>query len=218
MVPDYSAASPRLGPYRPCAGCYQLSLDDQYSRSQVLDSCGLGLVRCLNTRGIEAAMAAATTSPNLLLPREPQPSASAYPVGRMPAHGLDTTMSGSPSSSQRLQSTGSIQSAPASAVTGTVPGIPAPPSSLPQPTPLSPSAHGDGDIEMDLDESSNKDVSDAESAGNPNVERPKKKAKGQRFFCTGYPPCNLSFTRSEHLARHIRYVLPCGHAMILTAL
>lgn len=31
-----------------------------------------------------------------------------------------------------------------------------------------------------------------------------KKRKGQRFFCTGYPPCNLSFTRSEHLARHIR--------------
>ena len=28
--------------------------------------------------------------------------------------------------------------------------------------------------------------------------------RGQRFFCTGYPPCNLSFTRSEHLARHIR--------------
>lgn len=38
-------------------------------------------------------------------------------------------------------------------------------------------------------------------------ERPsKKKKKGQRFFCTDYPPCNLSFTRSEHLARHIRFV------------
>ncbi len=35
--------------------------------------------------------------------------------------------------------------------------------------------------------------------------RPSKKKKGQRFFCTGFPPCNLSFTRSEHLARHIRY-------------
>lgn len=31
-----------------------------------------------------------------------------------------------------------------------------------------------------------------------------RKKKGQRFFCSGYPPCNLSFTRSEHLARHIR--------------
>jgi len=36
--------------------------------------------------------------------------------------------------------------------------------------------------------------------------RPSKKKKGQRFFCTEYPPCILSFTRSEHLARHIRYV------------
>lgn len=34
--------------------------------------------------------------------------------------------------------------------------------------------------------------------------RPSKKKKGQRFFCTDYPPCKLSFTRSEHLARHIR--------------
>jgi len=33
-----------------------------------------------------------------------------------------------------------------------------------------------------------------------------KKKKSQRFFCTDYPPCKLSFTRSEHLARHIRYV------------
>ncbi|KAJ5130636.1 uncharacterized protein N7515_006675 [Penicillium bovifimosum] len=33
---------------------------------------------------------------------------------------------------------------------------------------------------------------------------PTKKKKGQRFFCTNFPPCNLSFTRSEHLARHIR--------------
>lgn len=35
---------------------------------------------------------------------------------------------------------------------------------------------------------------------------PSKKKKGQRFFCTEFPPCTLSFTRSEHLARHIRYV------------
>lgn len=34
--------------------------------------------------------------------------------------------------------------------------------------------------------------------------RPSKKKKGQRFFCTDFPPCKLSFTRSEHLARHIR--------------
>jgi hypothetical protein len=35
---------------------------------------------------------------------------------------------------------------------------------------------------------------------------PSKKKRGQRFFCTDFPPCTLSFTRSEHLARHIRYV------------
>lgn len=38
-------------------------------------------------------------------------------------------------------------------------------------------------------------------------QRPSKKKKGQRFFCTEFPPCQLSFTRSEHLARHIRYVV-----------
>jgi hypothetical protein len=28
--------------------------------------------------------------------------------------------------------------------------------------------------------------------------------KSQRFFCTDYPPCALSFTRSEYFARHMR--------------
>ncbi|EFQ97561.1 hypothetical protein MGYG_00602 [Nannizzia gypsea CBS 118893] len=40
----------------------------------------------------------------------------------------------------------------------------------------------------------------ANAAGGP----PSKKKKGQRFYCTEFPPCNLNFTRSEHLARHIR--------------
>lgn len=35
---------------------------------------------------------------------------------------------------------------------------------------------------------------------------PSKKKKGQRFYCKDFPPCKLSFTRSEHLARHIRFV------------
>lgn len=39
---------------------------------------------------------------------------------------------------------------------------------------------------------------------NNNSAPPSKKKKGQRFYCTDFPPCNLSFTRSEHLARHIR--------------
>jgi len=45
--------------------------------------------------------------------------------------------------------------------------------------------------------------SDNESVASES-QRPSKKKKGQRFFCTDFPPCQLSFTRSEHLARHIR--------------
>jgi hypothetical protein len=44
------------------------------------------------------------------------------------------------------------------------------------------------DLEMDEDDS----------------EVSTKPRKPQRFYCTDYPPCELSFTRSEHLARHIR--------------
>lgn len=46
--------------------------------------------------------------------------------------------------------------------------------------------------------------SDEESV-NADGTKSNKKKKSQRFYCTDYPPCNLSFTRSEHLARHIRY-------------
>ncbi|KAI1000242.1 hypothetical protein K3495_g7956 [Podosphaera aphanis] len=42
--------------------------------------------------------------------------------------------------------------------------------------------------------------SEEEAEGNEG----KKKSKVQRFYCDNFPPCNLSFTRSEHLARHIR--------------
>lgn len=58
---------------------------------------------------------------------------------------------------------------------------------------------GEGDDDDDKEGSDNESVT-SESG------RPSKKKKGQRFFCTEFPPCNLSFTRSEHLARHIRYV------------
>jgi C2H2 transcription facotor len=58
----------------------------------------------------------------------------------------------------------------------------------------------DGMEDDELDNlSDNGSVSDSVRQG--------KKKKGQRFFCKDYPPCQLSFTRSEHLARHIRYVL-----------
>ncbi|RDW86448.1 C2H2-type zinc finger protein [Aspergillus mulundensis] len=50
--------------------------------------------------------------------------------------------------------------------------------------------------------------SDGEGSDNGSERKehapPSKKKKGQRFYCTDFPPCNLSFTRSEHLARHIR--------------
>ncbi|KAI9841675.1 MAG: hypothetical protein M1837_000469 [Sclerophora amabilis] len=60
------------------------------------------------------------------------------------------------------------------------------------------------DVDMDMDDSDDgPDGSDNESAGG-DPSKPSKKKKGQRFFCTDFPPCTLSFTRSEHLARHIR--------------
>lgn len=62
------------------------------------------------------------------------------------------------------------------------------------------------DVEMgegDDDENADEYGSETESVTSDS-QRPTKKKKGQRFFCTDYPPCQLSFTRSEHLARHIR--------------
>jgi uncharacterized Zn-finger protein len=48
------------------------------------------------------------------------------------------------------------------------------------------------------------DESGDRSDGSVNADESGKKKKSQRFYCTDYPPCTLSFTRSEHLARHIR--------------
>ncbi len=68
---------------------------------------------------------------------------------------------------------------------------------------------GSQDVDMeDSDDEDGDGGSDGESIDGE-TGRPKKKKKGQRFFCTDFPPCNLSFTRSEHLARHIRYVVDC---------
>ena len=58
---------------------------------------------------------------------------------------------------------------------------------------------GEGDDDNAEDDGSDNDSVTSDS------QRPSKKKKGQRFFCTDFPPCQLSFTRSEHLARHIRY-------------
>ncbi|KAK5138663.1 hypothetical protein LTR04_004301, partial [Oleoguttula sp. CCFEE 6159] len=49
----------------------------------------------------------------------------------------------------------------------------------------------DVDMEDDDDDS---DGSDNESVTSDS-QRPSKKKKGQRFFCTDFPPCQLSFTR-----------------------
>lgn len=73
---------------------------------------------------------------------------------------------------------------------------------------LSQVVDGGADIEMgegEDDDGGEDDGSDNESAMSDS-QRPSKKKKGQRFFCTDFPPCQLSFTRSEHLARHIRCV------------
>ncbi|KZF21755.1 hypothetical protein L228DRAFT_239701 [Xylona heveae TC161] len=63
---------------------------------------------------------------------------------------------------------------------------------------------GSGHPTVDPEDSDEgQDASENESVAG-DIARPAKKKKGQRFFCTEFPPCNLSFTRSEHLARHIR--------------
>jgi len=68
-----------------------------------------------------------------------------------------------------------------------------------------------GDSEdVDMDDSDGDGQGNKDSAGsdddstNGDGSKSSKKKKSQRFYCTAYPPCNLSFTRSEHLARHIR--------------
>ncbi|KAL8933403.1 MAG: hypothetical protein Q9211_005803 [Gyalolechia sp. 1 TL-2023] len=61
---------------------------------------------------------------------------------------------------------------------------------------------GSRDIDMDMSDEG-EGLSDDESV-DAETGRPSKKKKGQKFYCTDFPPCNLSFTRSEHLARHIR--------------
>ncbi|KAI9658206.1 MAG: hypothetical protein M1829_006810 [Trizodia sp. TS-e1964] len=59
------------------------------------------------------------------------------------------------------------------------------------------------DPAMQGDSDDGEDASEDESLAG-DLSKSSKRKKGQRFFCTEYPPCVLSFTRSEHLARHIR--------------
>jgi C2H2 transcription facotor len=61
--------------------------------------------------------------------------------------------------------------------------------------------------DVDMEESDEGEEGSEDGSVNADGTRSAKKKKSQRFWCTDYPPCNLSFTRSEHLARHIRQVL-----------
>ncbi|CAF3454011.1 unnamed protein product [Fusarium graminearum] len=65
-----------------------------------------------------------------------------------------------------------------------------------------------GDVDMDDSDGETGTIDDGVGSDDESVgadgPRSSKKKKSQRFYCTDYPPCNLSFTRSEHLARHIR--------------
>jgi hypothetical protein len=54
--------------------------------------------------------------------------------------------------------------------------------------------------DRDRDSSEPAEKSGASGKGSGRV----KKKKGTKFHCTGFGNCTLAFTRSEHLARHIR--------------
>lgn len=54
------------------------------------------------------------------------------------------------------------------------------------------------------DDSPTKDGKNESGEDSVEDDSKNKKKKTQKFFCTDYPPCKLNFTRSEHLARHIR--------------
>lgn len=64
------------------------------------------------------------------------------------------------------------------------------------------------DVEMGDDNTDGPEEESEPESVDVDGSRSSKKKKSQRFYCTDYPPCTLSFTRSEHLARHIRYVKP----------
>ena len=69
------------------------------------------------------------------------------------------------------------------------------------------SVQSSGSLDVDMDDSDEDDDGSEGESIDGETGRPSKKKKGQKFFCTEFPPCKLSFTRSEHLARHIRYAL-----------
>jgi hypothetical protein len=70
--------------------------------------------------------------------------------------------------------------------------------------------HQRDSMDVDMDDSDGENGADDGGASdddsvNADGSGSNKKKKSQRFYCTDFPPCKLSFTRSEHLARHIRF-------------
>ncbi|TAQ88829.1 hypothetical protein B7494_g2823 [Chlorociboria aeruginascens] len=93
------------------------------------------------------------------------------------------------------------------------------PSSSPFPAGATPPTHGESSLhrgdsqhsarsqeseDVDMDGSEEGEDGSGDESTNADGSRSKKNRKSQKFYCTDFPPCKLGFTRSEHLARHIR--------------
>ncbi|KAL8801005.1 MAG: hypothetical protein Q9182_004749 [Xanthomendoza sp. 2 TL-2023] len=63
---------------------------------------------------------------------------------------------------------------------------------------------GSQDIDIDMSDDG-EGASDGESVDGE-TGRPSKKKKGQKFYCTDFPPCNLSFTRKNIRESHAQTV------------
>ncbi|ODV84714.1 hypothetical protein CANARDRAFT_200432, partial [[Candida] arabinofermentans NRRL YB-2248] len=66
-------------------------------------------------------------------------------------------------------------------------------------TPISESSNNTTDSNL-----KNSSTNSLPSPINNTNNKTKKKSRGRIFQCSGYQNCSMSFTRSEHLARHIR--------------
>ncbi|KAN0073064.1 hypothetical protein V8E54_009178 [Elaphomyces granulatus] len=109
-------------------------------------------------------------------PTTPRPPTSSLPASQEVSRTAKTEK-GEGSSQDSCQPVASSQSAPSIASTGDETAV----------------------VESEGDRDGSQSEAEVNGSGPPS-----KKKKGQRFFCTDFPPCTLSFTRSEHLARHIR--------------
>lgn len=67
----------------------------------------------------------------------------------------------------------------------------------------SPTAHKDDTTTISESNSTHDDTSIATDKSDKSTRR-RRKGKKRIYRCTGFPNCSMTFTRSEHLARHIR--------------